>query len=226
MEATADRADGVYSIGAVARMLGVPPQTLRAWEERYQQIVPARSSGGQRLYNRDQVDQLRFIRNQIEHGLQPADAHRLLAQQRHQEAASIPAEQHPGQRESADATTTVLLAERDPYAAEFAEYFLRTEGYTVRIALDPAAAAEILRDEPPSVLVVDLLISGGAGLALCRAAQDNWSVPVLAVSAVDMRDQALAAGVEAFLVKPLDPLQFVSTVRDLVGTSAYLGQRN
>jgi CheY-like chemotaxis protein len=51
-------------------------------------------------------------------------------------------------------------------------------------------------------------------------------VPVLAVSAVDMRDQALAAGVEAFLVKPLDPLQFVSTVRDLVGTSAYLGQRS
>jgi DNA-binding transcriptional MerR regulator len=226
MDATADRTDGVYSIGAVARMLAVPPQTLRAWEERYQQIVPARSSGGQRLYSRDEVDQLRFIRNQIEHGLQPADAHRLLAQQRHQEAASIPVEQHPGQRGSADATTTVLLAERDPYAAEFAEYFLRTEGYTVRIALDPAAAAEILREEPPSVLVVDLLISGGAGLALCRAAQDNGSVPVLAVSAVDMRDQALAAGVEAFLVKPLDPLQFVSTVRDLVGTSAYLGQRS
>jgi DNA-binding transcriptional MerR regulator len=226
MDATADRTDGVYSIGAVARMLAVPPQTLRAWEERYQQIVPARSSGGQRLYSRDEVDQLRFIRNQIEHGLQPADAHRLLAQQRHQEAASIPVEQHPGQRGSADATTTVLLAERDQYAAEFAEYFLRTEGYTVRIALDPAAAAEILREEPPSVLVVDLLISGGAGLALCRAAQDNGSVPVLAVSAVDMRDQALAAGVEAFLVKPLDPLQFVSTVRDLVGTSAYLGQRS
>src|SRR4029453_18469104 len=107
---------------------------------------------------------------------------------------------------------------------EFAEYFLRTEGYAVQIVLDPAVAAEILRDEPPSVLVVDLLIGGGAGLALCRAARDNGSVPVLAVSAVDSRDQALAAGVEAFLVKPLDPLQFVSTVRDLIGTSAYLHQ--
>ena len=118
----------------------------------------------------------------------------------------------------------MLLAERDPYAAEFAEYFLRTEGYLVRIVLDPAAAADILRDEPPSVLVVDLLISGGAGLALCQAARDNGSVPVLAVSAVDSRDQAFAAGAEAFLVKPLDPLQFVSTVRDLIGTSAYLRQ--
>ena len=221
MEGSADRTDGVYSIGAVARMLGVPAQTLRAWEDRYHVIVPARSSGGQRLYSRDQVDQLSFIRNQIEQGLQPADAHRLLAQ--HQmELASIPEEHQGSARASVDAATTVLLAERDPYAADFAEYFLRTEGYVVRIVLDSAAAAEILRDAPPSVLVVDLLISGGAGLALCRAARENGSVPVLAISAVDSRDQALAAGAEAFLLKPPEPLQFVSTVRDLVGTSAYL----
>ena len=225
MEGGTERTDAIYSIGAVARMLGVPAQTLRAWEDRYQQIVPARSGGGQRLYSRDQVDQLSFIRNQIEQGLQPADAHRLLAQH-HSEVASIPVEQRPNAPASVDAATTVLLAERDSYAAEFAEYFLRTEGYVVRIVLDAAAAAEILRDEPPSVLVVDLLIAGGAGLALCRAARDNGSVPFLAVSAVDQRDQALAAGAEAFLVKPLDPLQFVSTVRDLIGTSAYLRQRS
>ncbi len=226
MEGNADRTDGIYSIGAVARMLGIPAQTLRAWEDRYQQIVPARSSGGQRLYSRDQVDQLSFIRNQIELGLQPADAHRLLADQHQKDAASMPVDQRRMTQASDYATTTVLLAERDPYAAEFAEYFLRTEGYAVRIVLDPAAAYEILRDQPPSVLVVDLLISGGAGLALCRTARDNGSVPVLAVSAVDSRDQALAAGAEAFLVKPLDPLQFVSTIRDLVGTSAYLQPRN
>jgi DNA-binding transcriptional MerR regulator len=226
MEGNADRTDGIYSIGAVARMLGVPAQTLRAWEERYQQIVPARSGGGQRLYSRDQVDQLSFVRNQIAQGLQPAAAHRLLGQQRHQDAASIPVEQQRGVRAGVDGTTTVLLAERDPYAAEFAEYFLRTEGYVVRIVLDAAAAADILRHEPPSVLVVDLLISGGEGLALCRTARDNGSVPVLAVSAVDSRDQAFAAGAEAFLVKPLDPLQFVSTIRDLIGTSAYLRQRS
>ena len=127
MDGNTDRTDGIYSIGAVARMLGVPAQTLRAWEDRYQQIVPARSSGGQRLYSRDQVDQLSFIRNQIEQGLQPADAHRLLAQH-HGEVASIPGDQHSNARASVDAATTVLLAERDPYAAEFAEYFLRTEG--------------------------------------------------------------------------------------------------
>jgi DNA-binding transcriptional MerR regulator len=219
----ADRAEGVYSIGAVARMVGVPAQTLRAWEDRYQQIVPARSDGGQRLFSRDQVDQLIFVRDQIREGLQPADAHRLLAQQRRVDAASAsPEKRRNAPRASPEADIEVLIAERDQYAAEFADYFLRTEGYVVRVVLDLEEAAEMLRDEPPSVLVVDLLMSGGAGLDLCRAARDIGSVPVLAVSAVELSDQALTAGAEAFLVKPLDSLQFVSTVRDLAGTSAYL----
>src|SRR6476660_9742996 len=84
----------VYSIGAVAKMVGVPAQTLRAWEERYGQIVPVRSPGGQRLYSRDHVEQLRFVREHIDSGLQPADAHRLLAGRRRQ---SVP----PGDRTTA-----------------------------------------------------------------------------------------------------------------------------
>jgi DNA-binding transcriptional MerR regulator len=214
---SSERYEGIYSIGAVARMLGVPASTLRAWEERYQQVMPARSAGGQRLYSREQVDQLTFVRDQLELGLQPADAHRLLAQQHDQDAAPQPEPSAPP-----SAAATVLIAERDAYAAEFSDYFLRTEGYDVQVVLDPASAVDVLRNQPPQVFVVDLLIDGGAGLELCRTARETASVPVLAVSAVDSLDQALAAGAEAFLLKPLDPLQFVSTIRDLIGTSAYL----
>jgi DNA-binding transcriptional MerR regulator len=214
-----ERHEGIYSIGAVARMLGLPAATLRAWEERYQQVMPARSGGGQRLYSREQVDQLTFVRDQIELGLQPADAHRLLAQE-HDRDAPPPSEPEPSAPRGTAAT--VLIAERDPYAAEFSDYFLRTEGYAVQVVLDPEAAADVLRNQPPQVFVVDLLIAGGAGLELCRMARETASVPVLAVSAVDSLDQALAAGAEAFLLKPLDLLQFVSTIRDLIGTSAYL----
>jgi DNA-binding response OmpR family regulator len=81
----------------------------------------------------------------------------------------------------------------------------------------------MLEDEKPSLVVIDLLISGGAGRELCRLA-DHRAVAVVAVSEIDWRDQALQWGADAFLVKPLDPLQFVSTVRDLLGTSAYLRQ--
>jgi DNA-binding transcriptional MerR regulator len=214
-DGTADSA-GVYSIGAVAKMLGIPAQTLRAWEERYTQVVPTRSPGGQRLYSRDQVAQLRFVREQIESGLQPADAHRLLAERDFDRP--VPA----GDEERG---YSILLAERDPYAADFAAYFLRTEGYTSLVVLDAAQAEEILDNDQPHLLVVDLMISGGAGLALCRSTRKRMAITILAVSALDSRDDALEAGADAFLKKPLDPLQFVSTVRDLLGTSAYLGRQ-
>ena len=208
------RDGGVYSIGAVVKMLGVPAQTLRSWEERYHQIVPARSAGGQRLYSRDQVDQLRFILEELDRGMQPADAHRLL-----EERGRFPIEPRTG----ADELVTILLAERDPFSAELSEYLLRTEGYATRIVLDAERQVrEFLEKEPPSLVVVDLLISGGAGQELCRLAHEQASIPVVAVSAIDSQDQALESGADAFLLKPLDPLQFVSTVRDLLGTSAYL----
>src|SRR6476469_2127940 len=71
---------GVYSIGAVARMLGIPVATIRNWEERYATIVPERSPGGHRLYSRDHVEQLRFVAAEVSRGLSAADAHRLLAE--------------------------------------------------------------------------------------------------------------------------------------------------
>ena len=215
---------GVYSIGAVAKMLGISTQTLRAWEDRYKLIIPTRSDGGQRIYSRDDVEQLRFVQEQIEMGLQSADAHRLLAE-RARDRAARPGDEPGHTQEVADSRISILLAERDPFAAEFADFFLRTEGYRVRVVLDVMHARQLLDDDPPDVLIVDLMISGGAGLALCSSVRDRSSLPVLAVSPLNSRDQALEAGVDAFLQKPLDPLQFVSTVRDLLGTSAYLRRR-
>ena len=224
MEGDEDRT-GVYSIGAVAKMVDVPAQTLRSWEDRYALIVPVRSAGGQRLYTRDHVEELRFVRDHIQSGLQPADAHRLLAERRRARAnAADPASGVVDSRDEQadDAPLEILLAERDPYAAEFAEYFLRTEGYLTTIVLNGDDIAGAVADHRPDLLVLDLMISGGAGLAVCRQVRDSGPLPILAVSAVASGDAALEAGADAFLLKPVQPLQFVSTVRDLLGTSAFL----
>lgn len=201
-----------YSIGAVARMVGVPPATLRTWEERYALVQPVRSPGGHRLYSRQDVERLRFVAEQVREGISPGDAHRLL---------SDTAGNLPSSAAEAGTQLVILLAERDPYAAEFAEFFLRTEGFEVVLALGVADALGMLTEERPQVAVIDLLISGGAGLELCRQVHTR-GIPVLAVSSVATRDAALEAGASAFLQKPLEPLQLVSAVKDLLGTSSYL----
>jgi DNA-binding response OmpR family regulator len=70
------------------------------------------------------------------------------------------------------------------------------------------------------VTVIDLLISGG-GLELCRELKRRSDAPVLAISTLASGDDALAAGADAFLQKPLDPLQLVATVNDLLGANAF-----
>lgn len=195
-------------------MLGVPAATLRAWEDRYQVIVPQRSGGSQRLYSRIQVEQLRFIQDGLERGMSAADAHRLLRNE-------IDSGQPAGSRsEPADpARPLVLIAERDPYAAELAEYLLRTEGYDVCVAMDGVQAGLLFQERSPALTIIDLLISGGAGFRLCREFASGGNAQVLAVSALDSAGEAFEAGAAAFMQKPIEPLQLLSLVRDLLGTS-------
>ncbi|MEV6283770.1 response regulator [Kribbella sp. NPDC051770] len=200
----------VYSIGILARTLGIPAATLRTWEERYGVVVPGRSPAGHRLYSRLQVEQLRFVSAQVSSGVSPADAHRLLRER---------AVTGMTQRDSpfpAGLGSLVLLVERDPYAASFCEHFLTSEGYGVTVAPSvERALAETVR-HLPDVAVVDLMISGGQGLRLCTRFHQQLDLPVLATSTMDLRDDALAAGASAFLDKPLQPRRLVSTVQALL----------
>jgi DNA-binding transcriptional MerR regulator len=202
----------IYSIGAVAGMLGVSPATLRSWEDRYAVVVPERSTGAQRLYSRDHLDQLRFVCRQMELGLSAADAHRALVERL---AADPQLDRRDGDE---PAERRIMLVERDPYAAELAEYFLRTEGYDVHVVRAVADAERVIGEHAIDLAIVDLMIGGGAGLRLCAAL--SGSMRVLAVSALDQRERALSAGADAFIRKPFDSLGLVSAARDLIGTSA------
>src|SRR5580658_4327818 len=95
--------ESLYGIGAVSKMVGVTQQTLRTWEDRYGQVVPERTPGGQRLYSRDQVDQLRFVVQAMSRGIQPADAHRLLAERSRQPIET---------QGELDQTFAILIADR------------------------------------------------------------------------------------------------------------------
>ncbi|HYL53848.1 MAG TPA: response regulator, partial [Acidimicrobiia bacterium] len=76
----------------------------------------------------------------------------------------------------------------------------------------------LIGEQVLDLAIVDLMIGGGAGLRLCQ--QLGETLRILAVSAIDQRERAMAAGADAFVRKPFRPLALVSAVRDLVGTSA------
>jgi DNA-binding transcriptional MerR regulator/methylmalonyl-CoA mutase cobalamin-binding subunit len=57
-----------YSVKAVSQMTGITPDTLRAWERRYQAVTPEREPGGRRSYNDDAVKRLQLLKKVVDLG--------------------------------------------------------------------------------------------------------------------------------------------------------------
>ena len=201
-------------------MVGVPVATLRTWEERYGLVVAVRSSGGQRRYTRIQLAQLSFVAEQLDQGFSPGDAHRLLAEQIDQGSESVTA----GVGEEL-AGILIQIAERDRFSASLEDYLLRTEGFRVEIASSAEEAQRKFDELLPQIVVVELLLSGGVGGRLIERLTQAGAT-VIAVSPLAAREVAAEFGASAFMQKPIDPLVFASTVRDLLGTSAISRRRS
>lgn len=60
--------DGLYRIGAVSRLAGVPVSTLRMWESRYAAFRPGKSEGRHRLYAEADVVKARVLRQLVQSG--------------------------------------------------------------------------------------------------------------------------------------------------------------
>jgi DNA-binding transcriptional MerR regulator/methylmalonyl-CoA mutase cobalamin-binding subunit len=57
-----------YSVGRVARLTGVSPDLLRAWERRYGAVHPVRTPGGTRRYRPEDIDRLRLLKAAVDAG--------------------------------------------------------------------------------------------------------------------------------------------------------------
>jgi DNA-binding transcriptional MerR regulator len=158
-------ADGrpLFTIGSVARLLDVPPATIRTWEARYGLIVPARSEGGQRLYSRDQVEQLRLVRDAIASGRRPAEAHRLLG------------ERLRGERPQ---TLRLLLADRRSHVEEGLRRLFGSTSFEIVLARDDATARALHRDLEPALVVVDTGDAAFADLADALRAAGTKVLPL------------------------------------------------
>ncbi|NIF16535.1 MerR family transcriptional regulator [Pantoea sp. Cy-639] len=70
--------EDLLPIGEVARLTGVNPVTLRAWERRYGLIKPQRTAKGHRLYPQDQVQRVQAVLRWLERGAAVSQVRQLL----------------------------------------------------------------------------------------------------------------------------------------------------
>ena len=98
---------------------------------------------------------------------------------------------------------------------------LAAEYYDVLTANDGPTALAIAAAESPDIILLDVMMPGMDGFAVCRRLKDDPAtrhIPVVLVTALDGRSdriEGLEAGADEFLTKPIDDVMLFARVRSL-----------
>ena len=117
---------------------------------------------------------------------------------------------------------SVLIADDDPEVVRIVDAQLRAAGYETRLAFDGDAAVAALEEEPPAVLVLDLMMPRRTGfevLSAMRAAAGTARPRVVVLSARGREDdvtRAFELGADDYMTKPFSPQELMARISRLL----------
>ena len=114
----------------------------------------------------------------------------------------------------------MLVVDDDQAVRDAVARALQFEGYEVETAVDGAEALAAVERRTPEAIVLDILMPGVDGLAVCRRLRKGGNrVPILMLTArdaVDDRVEGLDAGADDYLVKPFELDELLARIRALL----------
>ena len=125
----------------------------------------------------------------------------------------------------------VLIVEDDRSQAIFAESILRKAGMSTNAVTDPLAALDQLENFRPELILMDLYMPNCSGMeltAIIREREAFINTPIVFLSGEqnqEMHFEALNAGGDDFLSKPIRPKHLISAVTNRVRRARALGRR-
>jgi len=122
---------------------------------------------------------------------------------------------------------SVLLVEDEPQARQLLHAALTGAGYRVFLAEKLAMGWNLFTAEKPSLVVIDIGLPDGSGLDLCekiRQHKTHGRTPVIILTAkadTDVKVAGFKAGADQYLIKPLQPAEFLLWVEALLRRVQY-----
>jgi DNA-binding response OmpR family regulator len=113
---------------------------------------------------------------------------------------------------------SVLVIEDDPEINAMLGAYAELCGLQYRSALNGARAMQQVREETPTVVILDLMLPDADGFEICkrlRANANTRQVPIIILTALGgekNRQKGLACGATEYMTKPFDPDQLMQTI--------------
>ena len=118
----------------------------------------------------------------------------------------------------------ILIVDDDERLREFVRVNLEMEGYGVREASSAEEGLAALEEEPPDLVLLDVMMPEVDGWEMLRRVQERHGVgaiPVIMFSGKvddDALKRATSRGAQGFIGKPFNPQQLIETTKQLVPT--------
>ena len=113
----------------------------------------------------------------------------------------------------------ILVVDDDPRISASLRRALIYEGYAVAVAADGPAALVTAREQPPDLVVLDLMLPGLDGVEVCRRLRAAGDVAILMLTARDAtadRVRGLDSGADDYLTKPFATDELLARIRALL----------
>lgn len=116
----------------------------------------------------------------------------------------------------------ILVIEDEQKIADFLRRGLTYEGFQVDVRADGEAGLKAARDNPPDLVILDIMLPGLDGFEVCRRLRAGGPVPILMLTARDSvsdRVKGLDSGADDYVVKPFHFEELIARVRALLRRS-------
>ena len=120
----------------------------------------------------------------------------------------------------------ILMVDDDPGICDVVSDFLGKHGYVVDTAADAREMEQALQRGPVDLIVLDVMLPGEDGLAICRRLSGADAPPIIMLSAMGEdtdRIVGLELGADDYLAKPCNPRELLARVRAVLRRSDQRG---
>jgi len=120
----------------------------------------------------------------------------------------------------------IVVADDDPIVVRFLTSVFQSEGFEVRGAEDGERALQMIRENRPDIVILDLVMPFMDGFEVCRQVRQSAETSQLPVIILSMRDKeqdalrAFEMGANDYVRKPFNALELVARARKLIRESA------